>query len=235
MSKPPEDLVQIPTDRRDWRPQTVKQGRYVPEVRDPILEPIWSGTRVLAHYHDSENEDEWGQVLVLDEYGDDASMDAPQAVDQLRRAIKATEAVVDGVITQEATAGGENTAIGLFPTVNPLRKFFLGGTPDSDVKYEPRGPRRPGAAAFVAVDLLSVDGQPLFDVALLERKRILESVIEQSELVRVSPWVRPPVRSWFNTWRSAGLRGVIMKGSNSRYRPGEETTEWAYVERMPRR
>ena len=234
MSKPLEELVQIPTDRREWRPQTVKQGRYVPEVRDPILEPIWSGTRVLAHYRDSPNETEWGQVLVLDEFGDDASMDAPQAVDQLRRAIKASEAVVDGVMTQEATAGGENTAIGLFPTVNPLRKFFLGGTPDSDVKYEPRGPRRQGAAAFVAVDLLSVDGQPLFDVALLERKRILESVIEQSELVRLSPWVRPPVRSWFNTWRSAGLRGVIMKGSNSRYRPGEETTEWAYVERMPR-
>ena len=235
MSKPPEDLGQIPSDRRQWRPQTVKQGRYVPEVRDPILEPIWSGTRVLAHYHDSEIEEEWGQVLVLDEYGDDASLDAPQAVDHLRRSVLASEAVIDGVITQEATAGGENTAIGMFPTVNPLRKFFIGGTPDTDVKYEPRGPRRPGVAAFVAVDLLSIDGQPLFDVALLERKRLLEAVIEQSELVRVSPWVRPPVRSWFNTWRSAGLRGVIMKGSNSRYRPGEETTEWAYVERMPKR
>jgi ATP-dependent DNA ligase len=207
----------------------------VPEVIDPILEPIWSGTRVLAHYHDSDSEDEWGQVLVFDEFGDDATADGPEAVDHLRRSIKASEAVVDGVITTEATAGGENTAVQLFPTVNPLRKFFLGGTPDSDVKYEPRGPRRPGMAAFVAVDLLSVDGQPLFDVALLERKRLLESVIEESELVRVSPWVRPPVRTWFNTWRSAGLRGVIMKGSNSRYRPGEQTNEWAYVERMPKR
>src|SRR5262245_14502557 len=133
VSKPPEDLVQIPADRRDWRPQTVKQGRYVPEVVDPILEPIWSGTRVLAHYRDSANEDEWGQVLVLDEYGDDASLDAPEAVDHLRRSIRATEAVIDGVITKEATAGGENTAVQLFPTVNPLRKFFLGGTPESDV------------------------------------------------------------------------------------------------------
>jgi ATP-dependent DNA ligase len=233
MSKPIEDLAQIPSDRREWRPQTIMRGRYVPQVIDPILEPIWTGTRVLAHYHDSPNEDEWGQVLVLDEYGDDATMDAPEAVDHLRRSIMATEAVIDGIITKEATAGGENTAIGLFPTINPLRKFFLGGM-EADVKYEPRGPRSAGAAAFVAVDILSVDDQPLFDIALLERKRILESVIEQSDLVRVSPWVRPPLRTWFNTWRSAGLRGVIMKGSNSRYRPGEETTEWAYVERMPR-
>jgi ATP-dependent DNA ligase len=206
----------------------------VPEVIDPILEPLWTGTRVLAHYHDAQNDQEWGQVAVLDEYGDDATMDAPEAVDHLRRSIRATEAVIDGVITKEATAGGENTAVQLFPTVNPVRKFFVGGS-DADVKYEPRGPRRPGVAAFVAVDLLSVDGQTLFDVALLERKRILESVIEESELVRVSPWTRPPVRTWFNTWRSAGLRGMIMKGSNSRYRPGGETTEWALVERMPKR
>jgi len=229
-----ESLTPIPTDPREWRPQTVKHGRHVPHVVNPIVEPLWTGTRVLAHYRDSANEDEWGNVSVIDEYGDDAMIDAPQAFEQLRRAVQARDAVIDGVITREATAGGENTAIALFPTVNPIRKFFIGGTSQADVKYEPRGPRREGPAAFVAVDLLSVDGQPLFDLPLLERKRILESLIAQSELVRLSPWARPPVRTWFNTWRSAGFRGMIMKGSNSRYRPGEETTEWARVERMPR-
>jgi hypothetical protein len=228
-------LPTISADPREWRPQTVKSSRYA-EVVDPILEPLWSGVRVLVHFTESEHEDEWGQVVVVDEYGDDATFDAPQAVDQLRRAIRARSAVIDGIMTREATAGGENVAVGLFPTINPLRKFFLGGSAaESDVKYAPRGPRKEGPPAFVAVDLLSIDGQNLFDVALLERKRLLESLIEESELVRVSPWVRPPVRTWFNTWRSAGLRGLIMKGSNSRYRPGEETSEWALVERMPRR
>jgi hypothetical protein len=233
--KTAENVDTIPANRRDWRPQTVKSGRYVPEVVNPILEPLWTGTRVLAHYHDADSEDEWGQVLVIDEFGDEATLDGPQAIDQLRRSIRAREAVIDGVITREATAGGENTAIGLFPTVNPIRKFFLGGTPESDVKYEPRGPRREGTASFVAIDLLSIDEQPLFDAPLLERKRILESIIVQHELVRVSPWARPPVRSWFNTWRSAGFRGLIMKASNSKYRLGAETNEWALVERMPRR
>ena len=184
-----------PRERRDWRPQVVKSGRHVPEVTDPILEPLWTGTRVLAHFRDSEDVEEWGQVQVIDEFGDDASLDAPQAVDQLRRSIQAREAVIDGVITKEATAGGENTAIGLFPTVNPIRKFFLGGTARMDVKYEPRGPRREGMSSFVAIDLLSVDDQPLLDAPLLERKRILEAIIEPHELVRISPWARPPVRS----------------------------------------
>jgi len=228
-----DSLETIPANPLEWRPQRVKGGRYS-EVTDPIIEPLWSGIRVLAHYEESENEDEWGRVAVVDEFGDDAGLDAPQALAQLRTAIRARSAVVDGVITREATAGGENTAIGMFPTINPLRKFFLGGTAESDVKYEPRGPRREGPPAFVAVDLLSVDGQHLFDVALMERKRLLESLIAEAELVRVSPWARPPVRTWFNTGRSAGFRGMIMKGSNSRYRPGEETSEWAVVERMPR-
>ena len=226
--------TQIPHNPREWRPQVIKRGRFVPQVIDPILEPLWSGTRVLVHFRASPNDEEHGTVEIYDEFGDDALLDAPQAADHLRRAVKATEAVIDGVMTGEATTSGENTAIQLFPTVNPLRKFFIGGTPDTDVKYEPRGPREQGVPAFVAVDLLSVDDQPLFDAPLLERKRLLEGLIEQSELVRLSPWVRPPVRTWFNTWRSAGLRGVIMKSSNSRYRPGAETTEWAYVERMPR-
>lgn len=229
-----ESLETVSENPRNWRPQKPKQARYS-EVTDPILEPLWTGIRVIAHFEDSENEDEWGRVEVIDEYGDDASDDAPQAVEQLRRQIRARSAVIDGVITKEATAGGENTAIGLFPTVNPVKKFFLGGNAaESDVKYEPRGPRQEGPPAFVAVDLLSVDGQQLFDVALLERKRLLESLIAETDLVRLSPWARPPVRSWFNTWRSAGFRGMIMKGSNSRYRPGEETTQWALVERMPR-
>jgi ATP-dependent DNA ligase len=234
MNSAVESLETIPSDPREWRPQKAKQIRN-PEVTNPIVEPLWSGIRVIAHFEDSEKDDEWGSVEVFDEFGDDAALDAPQAVDQLRRAIRARSAVVDGVITREATAGGENTAIGMFPTVNPVKKFFLGGNrAEGDVKYEPRGPRREGPPAFVALDLLSVDGQHLFDVALLERKRILESLIEESELVRLSPWARPPVRSWFNTWRSAGFRGMIMKSANSRYRPGEETTDWALVERMPR-
>lgn len=228
-----DSLETVPDNPLEWRPQTARRGRYS-EVIDPIVEPLWSGIRVIAHFEESQNEDEWGRVVMIDEYGDDATLDAPHAVEQLRRAIRARSAVLDGVMSKEATAGGENTAIGMFPTINPLRKFFLGGNAETDVKYEPRGPRREGPPAFVALDLLSVDGQHLLDVALLERKRILESLIEESEFVRLSPWAWPPVRTWFNTWRSAGFRGMIMKSSNSRYRPGEETPEWAVVERMPK-
>jgi ATP-dependent DNA ligase len=224
----------IPADPHDWRPQRIKHGRFVPQIVDPLVEPLWSGTRVIVHYRDSDEHDQWGDIEVLDQYGDDATDDAPMALDFLRRSVLASEAVIDGIISTQATGGGEGLAVVLSGRTKPLQRMFIGG-PASDVTFEPpKDYRHAGQPAFVALDLLSLDNQQLFDIPLLERKRLLEGTIQESELVRVSPVVRPPLRQWFATWRSAGFKGLIIKSSNSRYEPGGETSQWATVERMPR-
>lgn len=224
----------IPADPHDWRPQRIKHGRFVPQIVDPLVEPLWSGTRVIVHYRDSDEHDQWGDIEVLDQYGDDATDDAPMALDFLRRSVLASEAVIDGIISTQATGGGEGLAVVLSGRTKPLQRMFIGG-PASDVTFEPpKDYRHEGQPAFVALDLLSLDNQQLFDIPLLERKRLLEGTIQESELVRVSPVVRPPLRQWFATWRSAGFKGLIIKSSNSRYEPGGETSQWATVERMPR-
>jgi ATP-dependent DNA ligase len=69
-------------------------------------------------------------------------------------------------------------------------------------------------------------------VPLLERKRLLESIVELGTLVRTSPILQPPIDSWVATWKSLGLRGGMLKAANSRYVPGGETTEWRIVERL---
>lgn len=229
----PDFDVDIPRDPHQWRPQRLPSGRYEPELINPVIEPFWSGTRVIAHFRDSDN-DEWGTVEVYDDAGEDASGIAPLALEHLRRSILATEAVIDGVLTEQATVSGEGTAVVVFAQSSPVKRLVIGG-PESDIKFDPpKGTSRRGEPAFVALDLLSVDGETLFDVPLLERKRVLEGVIEQSELVRVSPMVRPPLRQWYSSWRAAGFRGLMLKATNSRYTPGAETSEWAIVERMPR-
>ena len=231
---PSKSAPVIPADPRQWRPQRIHHGRFVPHIVDPLVEPLWSGTRVIVHYRDAARADQWGDIEVLDEFGDDAFDVAPIALDFLRRSVLATEAVIDGIVSTQATGGGEGTAVVLLGRTQPLKRMFIGG-PASDLTFEPpRHGRHEGEPAFIAIDLLSIDGEQLFDVPLLERKRLLEGAIEQSELVRVSPVVRPPLRQWFATWRSAGFKGLIIKSSNSRYAPGGETAEWATVERMPR-
>ncbi|MEP7360844.1 MAG: hypothetical protein ABI744_04615 [Chloroflexota bacterium] len=224
----------IPANPHDWRPQKVRHGRFVPQIVDPLVEPLWRGTRVIVHYRDSNLDDQWGDIEVLDGFGDDATEDAPMALDFLRRSVAATDAVIDGIITTQATGGGVGLAIVLSGRTKPMQRLFIGG-PASDVTFEPpKDTRHAGEPAFVALDLLSIDGQQLFDVPLLERKRLLEATVAESELVRLSPVVRPPLRQWFASWRAAGFEGMVLKASNSRYAPGGQTSEWATVERMPR-
>ena len=88
--------------------------------------------------------------------------------------------------------------------------------------------------SFVATDLLWLDGTSLLDVPLLERRRLLESVLVESDVVRVGAFVRPPIESWVDSWRAMGFAGLTYKAANSRYLPGEPNPDWV-ITGMPRR
>ena len=83
--------------------------------------------------------------------------------------------------------------------------------------------------AFVATDLLWLDGQPLDDVPLLERKRLLEAVLTESFLVRVSAFVRPSAVMTLVSWGSLGFKELSYRASNSRYIAGGVNDDWAIV------
>ncbi len=187
----------------------------------------------MAHFRAPPDGNSAGWVELLDDDGQDVGDTAPLVIEVLRGAIMAFEAVIDGILTEQATAGGEGTA--LIPRAKVSRLGLLMPR-QAEMSYTPaKGDDRAGEVAFVALDLLSVDGQSMLDLPLLERKRQLESLFVQSELVRVSPHARPPLSPWLNTWKSAGFRGVMMKAANSRYRPGDFTLEWPPIERLDQR
>jgi hypothetical protein len=71
-------------------------------------------------------------------------------------------------------------------------------------------------------------------VPLLERRRILDSSIDESQLVRLGAYVRLPVDAWIGSWRAQGFRAVAYKAANSRYAPGATADDWATA-RIPRR
>jgi bifunctional non-homologous end joining protein LigD len=212
----------IPTDPLAWRPLRPLVTRVPVTVTDPIVEPLWTGTRVLHHFEAASSQ----PVCVIDGQGDDVTLALPEVVRQLVVAIEADDAVVDGVLTTEATRSGEGTApiqesrsstMGFLmsreATVEVLRK-------DKDLDH---------VVALVAVDLLRIDGEPLLDIPLLERKRLLEGVVVPSDRVRVSVYTRPPVDAWVASWKAAGLRGAMLKGANSRYVPGGYSADWRTV------
>lgn len=218
----------VPNDPHEWRPQAPWRGRRTPEIRDPIIEPLWDGIHVIAHFRAESDEDK-ADLELIDADGDEVSHVAPATARAVARSIMALDAIIDGMLTTQATV--ESTGIAMVGSAHvPASSMIIPQRPE--VTHGPR-PDAPlsDEFAFVALDLLSVDGQALLDLPLLERKRQLESLLIESKLVRVSVYTRPPVRPWLISWKSAGFRGAVLKAANSRYRPGAETSEWAVVVR----
>lgn len=82
---------------------------------------------------------------------------------------------------------------------------------------------------FVAIDLLELDGEPLLDVPLQERRRLLGSVLEEGLRVRISPAVKQPAGGWMAGWRRSGFRHYLARHQNGRYHPGGRTDDWLRI------
>jgi ATP-dependent DNA ligase len=205
------------------------------QIPDPIVEPLWNGIRVLAHVEGTSAE-------LVDADGE--RLKWPLVSDALPAALQTDSAVLDGYLTVQAT--NETPVIVDVPTIHfslntGLIKMFLGGrmaeraeAPDP-VPLPQLNFDDPAKVSFVAVDLLAIDGEPLLDVPLLERKRILSSVLAEDDRVRCGVHVRMPLGSWLNTWRSSGFLSIAYKDANSRYRPGEPNDDWATADIPARR
>jgi ATP-dependent DNA ligase len=220
-----------------WRPMAY--GHKSPwKIADPICEPLWGGRRVLV-------EVAGGQVDIRGTDG--AGVEGYAALNEaIAQAALADELLLDGSLLPAPLRDteGARVRVGLDSVKSPgdrVKHIFIGESPLSGKRAalrqadEARMPV-PGdePAAFVATDLLWIDGQSLLDIPLLERKRVLESALDERELVRRTMVVRPPVESWFAQWRALGFEEVTFKGANGRYRPGTVAEDWTVIV-MPRR
>ena len=230
---PTEKPSSLPSDPRQWRPLEARRSGRAPEITDPIVEPFWQGVRVLAHFKSTPDGPHRGTVELIDETGTDVADEFGQAAEALADAVYSDDAVIDGILTDQATASG--FGVGVVPAAHVSQMGMLFSRP-ADVTVDPvRGRERSPDVAFVALDLLWLDGEALVDLPLLERKRQLESLIVSNEFARVSPFARPPLAQWLNSWRSAGFAGVVLKAANSRYRQADVSKQWAIVERPSQR
>ncbi|HSG85129.1 MAG TPA: hypothetical protein VLA23_02230 [Candidatus Limnocylindrales bacterium] len=218
-------------DPRSWRPQAFGPRR-AQEIADPVIEPLWDGDRVVVHASTA-------GVTILD--GDGAEVDAlPEVTTAVADALMAGSVAIDGYLTPQAARTSEGAILGevAVPGSREMTaQIFIGRGRDRRRELaESEAPVvRPGdPLVLVCVDLLAIDDQPLLDVPLLERKRLLESSIDENLLVRLGAYVRPPVDPWIGSWRAQGFRAMAYKAANSRYRPGEPNDAWATA-RIPRR
>ena len=208
-------------------------------IKDPVCEPLWGGERVLVEVSGDE-------IRIRDVEGATVS-GFTELEAAILESVTASELVVDGyllpaplgnLIDEAALADVPNA-----PTSGQMaRQFMLGniGSARHTDQLAAAEARRllevsaSEAAAFVAIDLLWLDGESLIEIPLQERKRLLDSALTDVELVRRTVLVRPPVETWYRQWRSFGFREFAVKDANSRYTPGGASDLWTTAP-IPRR
>ena len=218
------------------RPQPFGSGKPG-RVLDPLIEPLWTGVRSLAAIDGTD-------VALTDELGDAVAGHDDVRV-ALAEAASAERLVVDGFLTKFTARDGSGVYVAMddLPTSGQLASRPLVGIRRTQVEDREKALAAARAArtfgpedvvSFVAIDLLWLDGESLLDVPLLERRRHLDSVLVESDLVRRGVYVRPPIDAWVGSWRALGFTELTFKAANSRYRPGTATGEWISLP-IPRR
>lgn len=214
-----------------WRPQRFSEAGG--DVVDPVIEPLWTGLRVLALVD--------GPRVTLRDLDGDELVEFPDVAEELAAALRAERVIVDGYLThqvlQEPAAIARRAAEQKSSESPSMGQMWFGNLLRRNRRKEPSveqtqraAPTIDGDVAIVLVDIVWLDDEPLLDVPLLERKRILESAIGESRLVRHGTFVRPPVDTWLGSWRSFGFSRMSFKAANSRYLPGQQNQEWTVAD-----
>jgi bifunctional non-homologous end joining protein LigD len=89
---------------------------------------------------------------------------------------------------------------------------------------------KPGTQyVFVAFDLLEVEGEPLVDLPLTERRARLEQLIDRRKKGVLFSESFDDGDALYRAAQQQGLEGIVAKRRDSRYQPGRRSPEWLKI------
>jgi len=80
--------------------------------------------------------------------------------------------------------------------------------------------------SFVAFDLLYLDGDQITGRPLMERKKLLEKTVSDSERLAVSRYIEQKGVALYEAAEKQELEGVVAKRKDSKYYFGKRTKDW---------
>lgn len=205
-------------DSQPLLPQLSTRRNAIITSVDWLFEPAWRGERLLARV-------DGGDVTVYDRIGEPVGSELDEVAEVLADAVDAEVAVLDGIWTAQPFIGAGSAAQHL---ADAQEAAGLAEELPDPIEAETR-------RAFVAIDLLQLDGVELLDVPYQERRRLLESVVDENVRVRITPAVRVPLQHWLVAWQASGFTHYVAKEANSRYLPGEMNADWLEITLEPDR
>jgi bifunctional non-homologous end joining protein LigD len=174
-----------------------------------LFEVKWDGHRCLANL---------GRATRLtSRTARDMTAQFPELID-MHRQLAARNAVVDGEIVALDRNGR--------PSFERMQDRFH-RTPEELARNKGRVP-----VQFIAFDLLWLDGQPLLDLPLAERRARLDEVLVETRDIRLSQVVQGAGTAFFDQVRALELEGIVAKRAASCYRPGTRSHDWRKIKAL---
>jgi bifunctional non-homologous end joining protein LigD len=171
-----------------------------------LYEPKWDGVRALAICNET--------TRLVSRRGNDITEGYPE-LSALHDRLVALDAVIDGEIV--AFEEGK-------PSFQKLQQ-----------RMHVRGGRqlaalvRSSPVAFLAFDLLYLDGVSLIDEPLDQRRRLLEETVVPNDKIQISPAVTAEGTTLYQAAVKQGLEGIVAKMTSSPYEPGKRSPAWLKI------
>lgn len=89
-------------------------------------------------------------------------------------------------------------------------------------------PKR-GTLKYYVFDILHFDGFDLRGLNLIQRKKIVQAVLPQSDVVRYSPHIEAKGKKAFEEAEQKKWEGIIAKRASSKYHDGKRTRDWLKI------
>ena len=171
---------------------------------DWLFEVKWDGVRAICFI-------EQESVRLMSRTGNRCEKQYPE-LSVISHYIAADQAILDGEI-----AALDEKGVARFELIQPR----IAQSDPNAVAHLARS--RP--VVYYAFDLLYLNGYDLRQVALIERKQLLESLLTPTAVLRFSEHFPGAGEAMLQAAREAGLEGIVAKHAGSRYEP-RRSREW---------
>jgi ATP-dependent DNA ligase len=196
------DLPQLPTD---LRPMLAITAEAPFDSVAHLFEPAWGGRRALALIGPAPAPG-GGEVRFVGENGEPITTAFPELIGLASR-VDARSAVLDGELVVADAAG----------------------RPDP-VELDRRMSGQPGRPlAYLAFDLLHLDGRSLLRQPLLRRRELLDRVLRPGDELVAVPAILGEGVALHAAVAAQGLAGIMARIRYSPYLPGTASRMWRFI------
>ena len=203
------EIATLPNLPEGLRPMLPRPADEPFDSAAHVFEPAWGGLRALAFVGPAATAGA-GEVRIVDADGHDVGGRLPELGGMAVR-LDARSAILDGELVAVDDAGRADDA--------ELRRRIAG---------------EPGrAVAFLAFDLLHLDGKSLLTTALHRRRDLLRRVLHPGDEVVAVPAIAAEGRALHAAATAQGIAGVMARERSSPYLAGVTSHLWRFIPVAP--